>query len=89
MTIVLVIFLCQIVGTAFLTPFPPNRFLFPSRNFHASCSPVLAPLGYRRASECAVFKAHINFNGRITTRIQNFARVNAANACTGHTLCAD
>src|SRR5205823_4514913 len=33
------------LATAFLTPFPPNRFLFPSRNSHASCSPVLAPLG--------------------------------------------
>ena len=33
------------LATAFLTPLPPNRPLFPSRNSHASCSPVLAPLG--------------------------------------------
>src|SRR4029079_12419763 len=33
------------LATAFLTPLPPNRLLLPSRNSHASCSPVLAPLG--------------------------------------------
>src|SRR5436309_3163218 len=33
------------LATAFFTPFPPKRLLSPSRNSHASCSPVLAPLG--------------------------------------------
>src|SRR5262249_41202525 len=33
------------LAAAFLTPLPPNRLLLSSRNSHASCSPVLAPLG--------------------------------------------
>src|SRR6266576_2958907 len=33
------------LATARFTPLPPNRLLVPSRNSHASCSPVLAPLG--------------------------------------------
>src|SRR5438094_2215275 len=31
--------------TAFKTPFPPKRFLSPSRSSAASCAPVDAPLG--------------------------------------------
>src|SRR5213076_748350 len=33
------------LATAFLTPLPPKRLVSSSRNSHASCSPVLAPLG--------------------------------------------
>src|SRR5712671_6762467 len=33
------------LATAFDTPLPRYRVLSPSRNSHASCSPVLAPLG--------------------------------------------
>src|SRR5216117_1208703 len=33
------------LATAFLTLLPPKRLLSPSRNSHASCLPVLAPLG--------------------------------------------
>jgi hypothetical protein len=73
------------LATAFLTPLPPNRPLFPSRNSHASCSPVLAPLADRCTSKCSTFKAHIDFNGRITVRIQNFARMNSADAGACHT----
>jgi hypothetical protein len=37
-----------------------------------------------RATKRTAFKPHINFNGRIATRIQNLTRLNSFDAGSGH-----
>jgi hypothetical protein len=42
------------------------------------------PARDRCPAKCTAFKAHIDFDGGITTRIQNFARMDSGDARARH-----
>ena len=60
-------------STACRTPLPPYLPASPSRNSAASCAPVEAPDGHRRASHRTALQDHIDLDRGIAAAIQDLA----------------